>query len=567
MALSLGSKKLLAIDWDKRNLRMALVRVRAEGIELLKAVSVPIPDEVAGDDAESLGAFVREAMRQSRLGVKNVILNVPREQVVLNMMDLPPTPEEEMASLVHFQIVKELPFAADQATIDFVVCDTHDPKSRCTALVAAVRNEDLDFYRKMAKEAGLSVERIGLRPHANLTAVLASLSDPGDESTLMVEVGPLLTEIDIVQSGALTFSRAASVSLPDFGRKRAAEALDSRVSGTHIQDVEPEDEEAREAVGRLVVDVIRSFEAHRATDPAVKVDRIVVCGATGLEQQLAESLAGRFAAPAQLFSPDRALGLTPQRARELRGFSAAIGLAMGQPLKGLKSFDFLHPKKPVSKRSLRMKRAPVAVLTAVLLVAAAVTFRIRFIGPEQAKVRSLEAVIRRDQKREKPIKEFTKKVEALQAWKDSEQRWPEVLATLTEVFPPPEEAFVTRLDLETRTKRKSLMRASTLKIKLRTAKLGAVSGPSAALRALGYKNVVAGQETPIGMARQGDVYRFDTSLSAEIPLRQKKKKAEPNKNDDVAVRGPADSDKAVPPDGSTESAPKTGTSQDGEASR
>ena len=277
MALGLGSKKLLAIDWDDRDLRMALVRVRADDIELLKAVSVPIPEEVARDDAESLGAFIREAMRQSRLGVKNVILNIPREQVVLNMMDLPPTPEEEMASVVHFQIVKELPFAADQATIDFVVCDTHDPKSRCTALVAAVRNDDLAFYRNMAKEAGLSVERIGLRPHANLTAVLASLTDHRDESTLVVEVGPLLTEIDIVQSGALTFSRAASVSLPDFGGTRSVETLDSRVSGTHIQDIEPDDEAGREAVGRLVVDVIRSFEAHRATDPSVKIDRIVVC--------------------------------------------------------------------------------------------------------------------------------------------------------------------------------------------------------------------------------------------------------------------------------------------------
>lgn len=566
MALGLGSKKLLAIDWDKRNLRMALVRIRADDIELLKAVSVPIPDEVARDDPESLGAFIREAMRQSRLSVKSVILNIPREHVVLNTMELPPTPEEEMASVVHFQIVKELPFAADQATIDFVVCDTHDPKVRCTALVAAVRNEDLAFYRKMAKEAGLSVERIGLRPHANLTAVLATLTDHRDETTLVVEVGPLLTEIDIIQSGALTFSRAASVSLPDFGRSRAVEALDSRVSGTHIQDIGPDDEVGREAVGRLVVDVIRSFEAHRATDPSVKIDRIVVCGATGLESQLAESLAGRFAAPAQLFSPDRALGLTPQRARELRGFSAAIGLAMGQPLKGLKSFDFLHPKKPVSKRSLRMKRAPVAVFTAVLLVGAAVTFRVRFVGPEQDKVRDLEAVIRNDQKREKPIKEFTKKVEALEAWKDSEQRWPEILAVLTKAFPPAEEAFVTRLDFETRTKRKSLMRSSTLKIKLRTGKLGAVSRQSAALRALGFKNVIAGQETRIGIVRPGEVYRFDTSLSAEIPLRPKRK-AEPQNDDEVAVADRADSDKTVSTGDSAEAAPKPSADQDGGVSQ
>ena len=187
-------------------------------------------------------------------------------------------------------------------------------------------------------------------------------------------------------------------------------------------------------------------------------------------------------------------------------------------------------------------------------------------GPEQDKVRNLQAVIRNDQKREKPIKEFTKKVEALEAWKDSEQRWPEVLAVLTKAFPPAEEAFVTRLDFDTRTKRKSIMRSSTLKLKLRTGKLGAVSGQSAALRALGFKNVVAGQETPIGIVRPGEVYRFDSSLTAEIPLRPKTK-TEPHNEDELAEADRAGADKTVPSDNSTEGAPEAGAGQDGEASQ
>jgi len=518
MALTLGSKKLLSIDWDARHLRMAMVRLRADGVELLKVVSVPIPAEVSTDQAESLGAFLREAMRQARIGAKHVVLNVPREQVVLNTLNLPPTPEDEMAAVVQFQIVKELPFAAEKATIDFAICCAYDPKSPCPVLVAAVRNDDLAFYRDMAREAGLTIEQIGLRPHANLLAVLASLPDDRNKSMLVVEVGPLLTEIDIVQSGALTFSRAASVVLPDFDRANSQDVSDSRMTATRLDDLEP-NEQTREVVGRLVVDVIRSFEAQRATDPSVKIDQIVVCGDTGLEPELAESLAGRFAAPARLFSPDQTFGLSPQRGRELRGFSAVLGLAMRQARRGLGAFDFLDPKKPVSRRAQRIRRAPVAILTAVLLIAAVVTFRIRFIGPKWDKVSDLDARIAVDKKRGKAIKAFKKQVKAVDDWKRSEQYWPEVLATVTEVFPPEAEALVTRLDFETRPRRKSALRTSTLKLKLRTAQLGTVSRQSAALRDLGFKEVTAGQETRIGMVRPGEVYRFDTSIAAQIPLR------------------------------------------------
>ena len=354
MTLGFKSKKLLAIDWDKRNVRMAAVRTRAGAFELLKVVTAPIPPEVAVDEPEAMGAFLREAMRQSRIGVKQAIMNIHREQVVLNTLNLPPTPVEEMAALIRYQIVKELPFSAEQATIDFAVGGEHDPNSPCVAMVAAVRNEDLAFYRGVAREAGLSIERIGLRPYANLLAVLGAMPELREKSLLVIEVGPLLTEIDIVQAGALTFSRAASVALPEFPPSHDERDQDSRIAKSAIQNVEP-DESSGEAVNSLMVEIVRSVEAYRATNPSMKLDDIVVCGAVGLEGELAESLAARFGARAQLYSPNGMFDLSAQRAKELRGFSAVLGLAAGHELHGIGAFDFLRPKKPVSRRALRMK--------------------------------------------------------------------------------------------------------------------------------------------------------------------------------------------------------------------
>lgn len=533
MALGLFSKKLVAIDWDARNLRLVLVRPRAEGVDLLKAVSIPIPPDVKLDDAEGMGAFLREAMRQARISEKRALMSIPRDQVVLNALSLPPTPPEELPAVVQFQIVKELPFAADQATLDFAVGTGFDPKAPSIVLVAAVRNDQLSFYRRVAYEAGLTAERIGLRPHANLCAVTTKAPGLQGKTLLVIEVGPQLTEIDIIKNETLVFSRAASVTLQEYGAAGAGRVEDSRISSLEVRDREP-DEAGRRAVNSLMVEIVRSFEAHRATDPSINVDHIVVCGASGIEQQLSQMLAARFATQADPYSPEHSLDLTPQRAKELRGFSAALGLALGHAQKGLWAFDFLHPKKPVSKRTVRLKKVPIAAATAVLFVLSGVTSYAKFVLPKRQQVAAVEERLEPKRKHAKNINEFKELVEALENWRDSEQCWPDVLATLSENFPSDEEVVVSRLELECRPKAKSALREAQMRARLRTAALGKVNEISAKLRELGFQDVKIGKETPIGGRREAGIYRSDTELEATLPPPVKPKRKEKNLSESTA---------------------------------
>jgi Tfp pilus assembly PilM family ATPase len=529
MPIKMVNKKVLAIDWDAKNLRLVLVRPRTDGIDLIKALSIPVPPEVKMDDAESLGAFIREAVRQSKVGAKIAIMSVSRDQVVLNTLELPPTTVEEAPALVQFQIAKELPFAADQATIDFAIAGEFDSKEPSKALVAAVRNEDLAFLRGVAREAGLSVERIGLRPYANLIAALYRSPDVAKQTILLVEVGPQLTEINIIAGGMLAFSRAASVTIREYGSAPAEQIEDSRIQGLRLGDLEPDDT-GRETVGRLMMEIIRSVEAHRATDVTVNVDHVVVCGASGLEQQLTEALAARFAVKGDLYTPDRSLDLTPQRARELRGFSAPLGLAQGHALRGFESFDFLHPKKPISKRSIRLKKVPVAVAAVLLFFGSAFVLYWNYVRPKVQRVAALEAQVEPMRERVESIKEFREKLEALQDWQKSEQDWPEVLLAMTEIFPGDEVAVATRAEFLTKSSSKDTVRDSNLTLKLRTAELGQVNELSQRLREYGCPLVRTGKETPLGMRTGGGNYHFDTSIDAELPLRKEPPAPQPDED-------------------------------------
>jgi Tfp pilus assembly PilM family ATPase len=544
MRLRLSNHRLLAIDWDRRTLRVVLAKPRPGGIDLLKAVSVPVPAEIRMDDAESLGAFLRDALAKARAGARRTLLSIPRNQVVLNTLSLPPTPPEELPAIVGFQMAKELPFAAEQATLDFAVAGVYDPKAPSRVLVAAVRNEDLAFYAKVAQVAGLSVERVGLRPYSNFLAVTAGAPELAEKTLLLVEIGPQLTEINIIRGGELCFSRAASVQLPMYGEGQEAAFTDSRISTLAVQD-RAEDAAGQQAVSELMVDIIRSFEAYRATDPSVSLDHIVVCGASGLEAALAESLAARFATRAELYRPDQALGLTPQRARELRGFSAALGLAAAHDRRGVGFIDFLHPKKPVSRRAARMRKVPVAVATAALFLLSGVVFHVRFVSPKTQREEALREELAGRKKEADIVMAFKDQVEALEGWIDSRQHWPEVLTTMTELFPAEQEAYVLRADFETRPRPRSTAREALLKMRFRTASLDTVNLLSTRLHEAGFSNVLPGKMTSSEASRDG--YKYDTGIDAFIPPRKApRQEAAPVEPDAAAATPPSAVEAAAP---------------------
>lgn len=441
------SRKVLCLDWDKRSLRIVAARVGAGKMALEDAHSHRLPHTVDADEPQAMGDFIQQMLRRHHLRSKWVLVDVPRERAVINRLTLPPTPASEVAAAVQFQAMRELPFPFDSAAVDYVVTRRDEQGAVIEVLLAAVTLETLERVRATCQAAGLTPARIGLRPYANLVSARHVLGLEG-RRVLFADVGPGATEIDVFHGDALAFARSANVTVPvPTGEPGGRE--DSRIiSLAEIADLEGSTGAIEAAVNELMVEVTRTLQAYRATEPDTTIDAIVVAGGTGIETQFAEALERRLSVPTQLFDPTGPLGIGSGEASKLCSFSASLGLAWGLSREGLLALDFLNPKRPVSSRETLRRRARVGTLAAaVVLVAAGGVYGRYYYGlkSQYDALRKSNAGLAEKLEERRAIQ---RQVEAAQSWA-VDAVWPDELLSVTQAaVEPGKKMLVQRIDMD-----------------------------------------------------------------------------------------------------------------------
>lgn len=433
---------MLAIDWDSESIRIIHAVVGRKGPGRIRGVLVPITEGVDVDDPESLGQFIARALKQRKIRTRRAVVAIPRDQAVLHMLSLPNVPPEEMPSVVHFQITKELPFALEEARIDFATFPAEAESETVDVLVAAVRNDVLEHLQSVCVSAGLELERVGLRPFANTVSQTFGREQVSTGCQLFVDVGPVLTEIDLIRGGHLAFSRAASVSVPIMPTVRVKAALEDPSGPVTIA---PTEQEQEEAVANLIVEVNRTIEAYRVSAPGAEIDSIVVGGSCGIEERFCREVADRFGAPATLYNPGQTLLMLRDRGEELTAFSAPLGLAVGHGTEGTLHFDFLHPKEPVDLSKVKARKVPVIGATVVVFILAIVVLRQQLPKATEAKVKDLQRKVDVLKKKAKEVEQFEQQVARAEEWEKQEWVWLDDLAKITDLFPPTTDAYTTKL--------------------------------------------------------------------------------------------------------------------------
>lgn len=434
----------LCLDWDERSLRVLHVALGRGGVQVRHVVHAPLPASVTPRDPEAFGAFIRQTLSEHRIRTRRAILNIPRQDAWLNPLILPKGSPDELSAMVHIQVGKDLPYNKDQAVIDFAVTAEDGKANTCDVWVAAVRSSVIDGLNEIMTAAGLRIDRIGLRPYANLLAATADGTVQG--RLLTVDVGPSMTEINVIRDGRLAYSRAASVAIPQEGLGEGTAGKPSRADG--LGSAGADDISHRPtAMDSLLVEVSRTVEAYRSTDPGARIDRILLAGTAPLNEAVIAAFERRFGVTAAVFEPPKALKWRAEQG-PAAPFTANLGLALAGPGDALAHFNFLHPKEPEADRRERVKRVPMVALVVALFVAAAGVVAYYPIRNRDRQIAQLQAEIASANSDKKARDELTTQLGEIQSWQSRNVVWIDLLKQMAEgVFTSNKDAFLTKLEM------------------------------------------------------------------------------------------------------------------------
>jgi len=313
-------------------------------VDQVRSCPLELPENADRADASVLGSAIAKALAKARIKPGPVVLGIGRSQVILRTVVVPDTGlTGTIAALVRFQVARDLPFRLDEAIIDFQILRklparpaldgeatqaptttataTNESVDRVEALVAITRQESLDFLRRVAEAAGVSLAAVGWLSQANATCLQLASGGAGSPSAPRALVALKSEEvgIEILEGRSLLFSRG--MPMPS------------------SLDTEPET-----WIRAATIEVVRTLHAFGGSAGRTAPEAALILGGTGREAALSTALETRLGFPVPQVTLARSPGLDSSEAAAVASGFTSIGLALGATDPAGLEFDFLNPK-------------------------------------------------------------------------------------------------------------------------------------------------------------------------------------------------------------------------------
>ena len=408
--------QLLALEWDSREIRLAVASLHGRQVLIDHAWAVPCP-EAADSLPAAIAARIAEELDARGIGRPEVLVAIGRGSIELRQLQLPAAPEEDLPEMVRFQAAREFNELDERWLLDFVAID-QSADGRRTVLAMAIAPTTIEGIETVCRLAGLRMRRLLLRSCA--AASLAAPAETGSaaELRLLVDLLPGEAELTALLGNKAVFLRTTRLSAEEPPAAELATSL------------------------RLTIAAVRNQWSERT------VASIVLCGEGAQQAELARGIAEELGLRAELFNPFAAVELGPT-VRERRPahpgrFAPLFGALATELRQQGHAIDFLHPRRRPPLPSRRKKWILAGVAAATALVAYFVYCRVdqallaNEVDRLQQQSKSLEAPADRAKNLRARVVEVTK-------WTDGEVVCLDRLLSLSRNFPPAEEAMLGQL--------------------------------------------------------------------------------------------------------------------------
>jgi len=251
----MAQKAVIGLDMGTDMIKFVEIRPGRTALELVHLGLAPTPRETISNgvivDPETLGAAVRDLLSSQGVRTRTVVSSVAgQSSLVVRPIEVPRMTRQELADTMRWEVERHIPFAASEVIMDFqpmIAPEDLPPDAQNMDVLLAVAQEDMiNAHVQTLLAANLEPTVIDVEPLSAARALVDINADQGayDQVIALVNVGATTTDISIIRSGLLSFTRPIPL---------AGDSITNAISENLGVEIEQAEQLKREE-GRVFVD-------------------------------------------------------------------------------------------------------------------------------------------------------------------------------------------------------------------------------------------------------------------------------------------------------------------------
>ena len=409
--------KLLALEWDGREARVAVGHNAGDGLVVDQAFSVDLGPSNAGETFSDATITERlaSALAEHHVGRCQTLVAVGRAGIELRDFTVPPAPDDEMPEIVRFQALREFTALGDDWALDYIPLGTQ--AEGVNVLAAAISPDLIRQIRETCQGADLEPQRLILRPFAAASLVRHLRGRP---CRLMVDLLADEADLTVLVDSQVVFIRTVRLSTGN-----------------------------EEAVNRaLVGEIRRTIVAAQNQLGGQRVEQVVLCADEADHALLKSQLEEVLSIDVDLFNPFDGLQLGKKLRSQLPAhpgrFAPLLGMLADEAAGQAHQIDFLNPRRKPAPASRKRVFAFVAALAGVILIGAVAWMWVS-LSRMDGEIDRLSQKNERLKKEEKQLNGFLDKTREIDGWLAGDINWLDEIRRTSEMYPSAKDAIVNDL--------------------------------------------------------------------------------------------------------------------------
>lgn len=327
VGLDIGSSsiKAMALEWKEQKFSLrnfSLIDMPPQGAEL--------------------SSSVKKAL--SSLEVRNPIVNVSLsgQPVIIRYAWLPRMTAKELASSLHFEAAKLIPFAVSEVNVDSCILKQDASNNKMLVLIVAAKKEAVSERIALLKNAGINLGIIDVDSLALINAF--NLNRPADKNKdlpkvfALLNVGASVSNLNILEAGIPVFSRDIYIGGNSLSKK-ISDFLGVDFKAAEAQKINPDKDKldrimsAVEPVFSSLASEIRISFDYYESQGASSVEKILLSGGGSLLHNFKDNLTRILGIDTGYWEPlsqvEFAAGYDAEAIKSCAAkFAVALGLAL-----------------------------------------------------------------------------------------------------------------------------------------------------------------------------------------------------------------------------------------------